>query len=347
MYLTKKEAEQLCTIIALGYTKKELIDGSKKSKIIDTEEAELANLSTLFNQAGLSAANAQMQTMPRDSGGRVEKRMNSSIVAVDGRASAEAVNDEISKSAAFLNNYVEPNKKKLLKGAYVGGMETPSITEFIGPSYLWQYKGQYRSFTGEETRMIREAYDKAYTVSEEAERLLESAVNSYRTFKEKDVRLMKPVEKVKKENWEENANLFASVHGMTRSIFAYSQSGDAGLVRIELALSNDTCKVASCIPCAIFMASQGYPASAVHFGRGDNWNFYKGVKKGERPYIQWCDKVREYYEEGIRVMRGKENKVREWTTYLAGITIHKIPEIFLEALTFESSFTDKIRNTLR
>lgn len=347
MYLTKKEADQLCTIIALGYTKKELIDGSKKSKIIDTENAELDNLRTLFAQVGLSAANRQMQIMPRDSRGKVKKSMNSSIVAVDGRTPAVDVNDEISNSAEYLNNYVDSKKKKILKGAYVGGMETIGTIEFIGPSYLWQYKGQYRSFTGEEKENIREAYDKAYTVSSEVECLLDNAVNSHRVFRSKNVRLNEHAKKVEREGWEQDADLFASVHGMTRSIFEYNTSSDKNLVRIELALSNDTCKVASCIPCAIFMASQRYPASAVHFGRGDNWNFRKDVKKGDRPYRQWCNKVLEYYDEGIKAMHGKENKLMEWTTYLADKAKDKIPEIFLEALTFESSFTDKISNTLR
>lgn len=351
MHLTKKEADQLCTVIALGYTKKELIDGRKKSKIIDTEEAELENLRTLFTQAGLSAANEQMQTMPRDSSGRVDKSMSSSIVAVDGRTPAEAVNDEISNSAAFLNSYVDTGEESLLKGAYVGGMDNISVIEFIGPSYLWQYKGQYRSFTGEEAANIKKAYDNAFEVSNKVESLLEDAVNSHTTFESNHtrmkVRMFEDRVKVKRESWEQNADLFASVHGMTRSIFAYRASGDKHLVRIELALSKGTCKVASCIPCAIFMASQGYPASAVHFGRGDNWNFYKGENKADTPYKDWSKAVLEYYDKGIGVMSGRADNLREWTTYLADKTKDEIPEIFLEALTFESSFADKIRNTLR
>lgn len=347
MCLTKKEADQLCTVIALGYTKKELVDGRKKSKIIDTEEAELKKLRDLFAEVGLSAANEQMETMPRDSSGRVDKSMSSSIVAVDGRTPAEAVNDEISNSAAFLNSYVDTGEESLLKGAYVGGMDNISVIEFIGPSYLWQYKGQYRSITGEEAANIKKAYDNAFEVSNKVESLLKDAVNSHRTFRSNAVRLMEGAEKVKRESWEQNADLFASVHGMTRSIFAYRASADKHLVRIELALSKGTCKVASCIPCAIFMASQGYPASAVHFGRGDNWNFYKGVNKADTPYKNWSKAVLEYYDEGIGVMSGRADKVREWTTYLAGKTKDKIPEIFLEALTFESAFTDKIDSTLK
>lgn len=347
MYLTKMEADQLCTVIALGYTKKELVDGRKKSKIIDTEEAELEILRPLFRRVDLSAANEQMQTMPRDSSGRVDKSMSSSIVAVDDRTQADAVNDEISNSAAFLNSYVDTKNRSLLKGAYVGGMDTIGTIEFIGPSYLWQYRGQYRSFTGEEAANIREAYNNAFEVSNKVESLLKDAVNSHKIFRSSDVRLMEGAEKVKRESWEQNADLFASVHGMTRSIFAYRASADKHLVRIELALSKGTCKVASCIPCAIFMASQGYPASAVHFGRGDNWNFNKDINEEDKPYKDWSKAVLEYYDEGIRVMSGMADNLSEWTAYLANKPKVEIPKIFLEALTFESSFTDKIRNTLR
>ncbi len=51
----------------------------------------------------------------------------------------------------------------------------------------------------------------------------------------------------------ENAKLFGSIHGMTQSIIHCGRSADSSQINMEPALSDDTNKAASCIPCSIFM----------------------------------------------------------------------------------------------
>lgn len=347
MELNKKIADQLCTIIALGYTKKELIEGTNKSTVVDTDEADLVKVRDSFAKVNFALTEGQVKMMPRDSAGRVDKSQAPGIVGRDRKAAPEAINSEISTQVAYLEQLFNLKADSSLKGAYVGGMTDISKTELIGPSYLWQYKGNYRTPNAAESSEIHSAYDRAYAVSKKVDDLLTDAAANYKVFREKSLRLVSPYRGTgDKLKWERSANLFASVHGMTRSILHYATTADSNLVRIEIALSKGTCKVASCIPCAIFMASQGYPASAIHFGRGDNWNFYHDTSKSNAMYQSWRRKVDEYYLAGKEVLGDGNRKITECIAYLSDKrTI--IPDIFLEALTFESSFADKMQNTLR
>lgn len=167
----------------------------------------------------------------------------------------------------------------------------------------------------------------------------------------------------------ENANLFASIHGMTQSIFHYGGTIDSSKVNMELALSEDTSKVASCIPCSMFMWANGVPATATHFGRGDNWNFPSavvremkkcagpndgGALRGLPSVRNWMNLVWVSYDAGSRCLTeyfGKaESAPSAAMAHALGLngqeTYNKIPLMFLEALTFESSFLNKMLNVL-
>lgn len=347
MGLNKKIADQLCTIIALGYTKKELVEGASQSIVVDTDEADLNKVKESFARVNFSMTQVQVQIMPRSFVGQFDKSQTPAIVGRDGKAAAEAINSEISDQAAFMESVFNVSGDSSLRGAYVGGMTDVSKMELIGPSYLWQYKGEYRTPNAAESSEIHSAYDRAYDVSKKVDKKLKDAIAKHMTYRNKSLRLSQSYKETgAKLDWKNNANLFASVHGMTRSIIEYAPTADRNLARIEIALSKGTCKVASCIPCAIFMASQGYPASAIHYGRGDNWNFYKETSTTGDMYRKWREKVNEYYCAGKEVLGDRNRKISECNTYLADKAV-KIPEIFLEALTFESSFADKIENTLR
>ncbi len=158
------------------------------------------------------------------------------------------------------------------------------------------------------------------------------------------------------------SDLFASVHGMTQSIIHYYGNGDPNKVNIELALSKDTCKVASCIPCSLFMWSNGTPATATHFGRGDNWNFPPKAFAQMRmcpnskdltplsgyPCVQgWMQHVWSAYDAGRACFAGKPGSwISEDLGFALRLEDDKIPQMFLEALTFESSFLSKMLHTL-
>lgn len=62
------------------------------------------------------------------------------------------------------------------------------------------------------------------------------------------------------------------VHGMIQAIYdvAGHDKGKGG-TPYEIAVGKETTKLASCIPCTLFMEATGNPASAVHLGRGESW----------------------------------------------------------------------------
>jgi hypothetical protein len=39
----------------------------------------------------------------------------------------------------------------------------------------------------------------------------------------------------------------------------------------EIAVGAVTTKLASCLPCTLFMVAQGYPPTSIHLGRGESW----------------------------------------------------------------------------
>jgi hypothetical protein len=122
----------------------------------------------------------------------------------------------------------------------------------------------------------------------------------------------------------------------------------------EIALGANTTKVSSCIPCAIFMQSFGYPASSIHLGRGDNWRipdfpsekilsdwrnaiiscYLSGVELCN-PRIDSYDNTR--LDDMVAMLIAERNDEQDITPY--------IPDVFLEALTFEGSFIDRINRT--
>jgi hypothetical protein len=151
-------------------------------------------------------------------------------------------------------------------------------------------------------------------------------------------------------------HLFGSNHGMIRAMVnSVEPPKDIQSVFAEIALGAGTTKVSSCIPCAIFMQSFGYPASSIHLGRGDNWRIPDSPGKKIRG--DWKNAIIGCYLSGVTLCNpeidsyGNENLDNVVTKLIAerddeqDITPH-IPGMFLEALTFEGSFMDRIRNTL-
>lgn len=59
-------------------------------------------------------------------------------------------------------------------------------------------------------------------------------------------------------------------HGMINAIYTAVARGP-WCTPFEIAVGTRTTKLASCVPCALFMYAAGYPPSAIHLGRGDSW----------------------------------------------------------------------------
>ena len=66
------------------------------------------------------------------------------------------------------------------------------------------------------------------------------------------------------------ADIVAYTHGMIQAIYkAYSLGPSCS--PYEIAVGAVTTKLASCLPCTLFMVAQGYPPTSIHLGRGESW----------------------------------------------------------------------------
>lgn len=268
-----------------------------------------------------------------------------------------------------LEQAVNVQKGLPLRGAYVGGLFSGDGTaELLDPSILYCYPPEYRDYS----KNVEQSYQSAKRVTLAVRDFLDEEFQNGACSRNdrSTLRRADPLPKrTPMPESTENANLFASIHGMTQSIFHYGGTSDVSKVNMELALSEDTSKVASCIPCSMFMWANGVPATATHFGRGDNWNFPSGVvvemKKCTGPNDDWTlrglPNVRNWmhlvwasYDAGLKCLTeyfGKTGSAPSAAmAHALGLsgqeTYNKIPLMFLEALTFESSFLNKMLNTL-
>jgi hypothetical protein len=246
------------------------------------------------------------------------------------------------------------------RGAYIGvqffvnaegkiSEEETADPRVYGPSALSLYKPVYRDVTGDERDAIGIAYYNARMSTNNAALAVATVLAE------------------EEDHWKrfetdyKTGHVFRSYHGMIRAMadsLPFSPGdklpGDTQVVFAEIALGDGTKKVSSCVPCAIFMQSVGYPASSIHLGRGDNW--WIPDSPDEKTLSDWKDTIICYYLSGV-VLRNPEigsydnKKLSEVVTALITerygeyIESH-IPRMFLEALTFEGSFIDKIKNTL-
>ncbi len=228
-----------------------------------------------------------------------------------------------------------------LRGAYLGGYNDISKTEVLGVSDLYQYPPRFRKGDAVEyAHEIEAAYNGARAVTNAVVKHLSGPAKYVRSVREE----LSPVNED-----HQTGNLFASVHGMTRAITTYPPLADNALAHFELALGSATSKVASCIPCSLLMAAVGRPATATHLGRGDNWNF--PVSLGTNgAYIKaiWAKYVIECYVKGKEKLENLHERplLYSWFEQDSGLNSEQIPDMFLEALTYESSFMTKIERVL-
>jgi len=64
--------------------------------------------------------------------------------------------------------------------------------------------------------------------------------------------------------------LVGYVHGMVQAIYDCVSTGP-WCTPFEIAVGDTTTKMASCLPCGLFMYAAGYPPTALHLGRGESW----------------------------------------------------------------------------
>lgn len=75
------------------------------------------------------------------------------------------------------------------------------------------------------------------------------------------------------------------VHGMIQAIYdvAWRRSGHEQVTPFEIAVGAKTTKLASCLPCSLFMEATGFPASSTHLGRGESWCVLHPTAQDEQP----------------------------------------------------------------
>lgn len=370
---TKEQADALCTVIALGFIIESKGKLKRHSYIIDTKNENeyrrhlqlQEKLERLTNSAALFKIEKQSAS---------EKFEHPVILA---QTNYSVLQDDIidDKKVIFgkLERAVNEYANIPLRGAYVGGALVGDTAELLDPSILYWYRSQYRKLLPEEAPVdpkkakqradIKTSYDDALRVTKGVQSFFDALRTKYLRHGGTMVRLadFHPISEVLEEQ-PEGSDLFASVHGMTQSIIHYSRSKTKADVNIELALSENTCKVASCIPCSIFMHANGTPATATHFGRGDNWNFTPDVlariqKCAKAEDVErlpgfasnWMKYIWTAYDIGKKYFPTGEGSwlPSDLSEFLRGLNSMMVPGLFLEALTFESPFLDKMLSTLK
>jgi hypothetical protein len=375
-FLTKDIADALCTVITLGFARKQM-DKTKKAVVFQYDEdpgEKYKKVQDLFKMAGVDidiGKSGSQDNFPYILGtsfpeGKKENLKNSLL---DFKADVDNMMSEANKTAP--------------KGAYIGILCTVDNDGGIvkakegreislyGPSALSQYKPKYRSLSDEERTTIDQKYKDAIASTNSAVAAILDGLAA------------KGVKKIPGYEFTDSydGGLFSSCHGMIRAMVNRSDPPDDLFnVYAELALGAGTRKVSSCVPCAIFMESFGYPASSIHLGRGDNWGLPKEIDQtfdGNLKYTkknakkQWKQDIVTYFYHGLEAFRiggalrlhvKNKTSICELATSNGGeepfgVFIEKmcrpsdyneeIPEIFLEALTFEDSFTERILNTFK
>lgn len=341
LQLNKEKADALCTAIILGYakTKKEGVcfeweprDQSipaEKAKE-DQDKADYENVRNLFGNKGVTIK----------VGASVNKDHFPFIVAIGNAIPGTSAGKLVMTDEA---NYAQSLERKLApvtgfgetKGAYLGGYATISTINLVGVSNLGLYQPVYRSVD----TTIAGAYNQARYATEKVnawvtEQVQERAggltINGIKAALNSTVQTTLPDYQAGK--------LFKSYHGMIVAMTHFqsdiSQNKDG--IFFEIAAGKDTNKVSSCFPCATYMVSAGKPPTSIHLGRGDNW----AVPGGALYKSTWESNIRSWFNDGKAAVSGKLGDVGTASPDI-------IPAVFLEALTFEGSFTDKIINTLK
>lgn len=327
-YLNKAIADAICTIILAGYVK---IDGAK-TQFQYADDAEKKDY--LLIQGGLKqlGVNLDVSLSRSQSDMPYILAKTPKIPNID-YAKALTLDywkylQAITKSANSLNTAPY--------GAYIGGMSTISSLFIVGPSSLDQYTPQFRP--ADDTN-IKTSYNNAVSATNAA---LACIKQDKPTAKPTGINvnfsdLNSPITVI-----FQNGKLFKSYHGMIQAIVNYQTVNDSSKFFFEIALGNNTSKVSSCFPCCTLMTANNTPPTSTHLGRGDNWNIPSNCAvKG-----LWEAKIKSYYLSGKESLGNLSNVKGFISTLQANGAETQIPAVFLEALTFESKFTDKVKLTL-
>ena len=154
-------------------------------------------------------------------------------------------------------------------------------------------------------------------------------------------------------------------HGMIQAIYKAYALGPS-CTPYEIAVGDLTKKMASCLPCTLFMVAAGYPPNSTHLGRGESWApLYETYNPGghaepnERAVIRdlnnaWYAVCREFITLGLQILDdghvAEDHRLSRDAVdnYLAANTGHGpvAAILFLDAVSLHDTETDRINRTL-
>ena len=154
-------------------------------------------------------------------------------------------------------------------------------------------------------------------------------------------------------------------HGMIQAIYkAYSLGPSC--TPYEIAVGDQTKKMASCIPCTLFMVATGYPPTSTHLGRGESWAPLYGPynPSGEAEHNElavirdlnnaWFSKCTEFLTLGLDILDdghiaadhiSSRDAVRSYLAAFPGDTV--AGTLVLDAITMHDAETERINRTLK
>jgi len=364
-------ADTLCTAVTIGFLKSNPETRYIVEKLRDEQDqgADHADLCQRLNHVGvharLSGYEAAIYHGEVVIASQLPKPEQPLIITKIGRPITNGEIEQIGERLRPVTQYIETETANLyqqnqpLYGAYIGGVLTGALNgEMIlnirTPSNLYIRTPFIRG-------PLNEAQENSLCTADQVRiqlanlltRLRDIQVNNVIAVADtvSDAPLVLP-----------RGFIFSSCHGLIASLFSQDTPPDA--YYIEYSLGASTNKVASCLPCSMFAESNHSPAHATHFGRGDNWNFpqeiydiyYNCIVNGRA-----IDTLDAY---GLQNVRNWHNNITAW--YLSGMDslltanidthgigglvgnagLRNIPLFFLDALTFERGFLERIIETI-
>jgi hypothetical protein len=102
-------------------------------------------------------------------------------------------------------------------------------------------------------------------------------------------------------------------HGMIQAIYKAYTLGPS-CTPFEVAVGDQTKKMASCLPCTLFMHAAGYPPSSIHLGSGESWaplyspyNPNGPTEPNELGVVRdlnnaWYERCRQWLEIGLEIL---------------------------------------------
>jgi hypothetical protein len=154
-------------------------------------------------------------------------------------------------------------------------------------------------------------------------------------------------------------------HGMIQAIYKAYGLGPS-CTPYEIAVGDQTKKMASCLPCTFFMVATGYPPSSIHLGRGGSWApLYAPYNPGGPTEVNepgvirdlnnaWYDACGKFLPAGLQILdddhiaadhRASRDTARTYLTSNKGTTV--AATLILDAVSMHESETDRINRTLR